>query len=270
VLRRFRPPGPPRRPEPRFDLPNRRPTLWFITPAFRRAELSAICFAQRAAAIETLAGYGIDASACVIADDENLDLADEYGFASVERDNRFLGQKLNDGYQFAAAESVDYVCPMGSDSWIDPAFIAMNLPGRESKTVVSSRHYSVVRADGRRRAQLFVDYQGGTTMFFPTRMLRHCDYRPVPEDLQRGCDGNTIRALKSGGPHSFRVAEVHELETVAFQSPQLQITDYAKLLGRWGVGETEDTFADLADRYPAELVERVERLYEQRRAGAGV
>jgi glycosyltransferase involved in cell wall biosynthesis len=68
---------------------------------------------------------GIDASAVVVADDPNLDVADELGFATVRRNNQTLGRKFNDGYQFACdpefnERPVDFVVPCGSDDWIDP------------------------------------------------------------------------------------------------------------------------------------------------------
>ena len=240
-----------------------RSTLWFVTPAWRRFEISAICFAQRRWACDQLAELGIDAEAVVIADDENLELAAEQGFATMERPNLTIGSKFNDGYEFAAAEGIDYVCPIGSDSWVDPAFIAAHLPELGSREVVYSRHYAVVRPDGARRAQLVVDYEGGTTMFYPTSLFDHCRWRPIPEHAKRGCDGHTIAAARRGGALTFTISEQHELETVSFQT-ELQVTDYGALIDRWGVGETTRPFAGLDKHYPRELVSRMRALYKDR------
>lgn len=242
-------------------------SLWFVTPAWRRLELSKICAQQRAWACAKLAEHGIDATAVVIADDENLEIAAELGFATIEHPNTGIGGRFDAGYEFAAYEGADYVCPIGSDSWVDPGFIAANLPDPDTRTVVYSRHYAVVRPDGLRRAQLLVEYEGGTTMFYPTSILASCRWAPIPKDAPRGCDGHTIAAIRRGGEPVFTIAELHELETVSFQT-ELQVTNYENLIGRWGAGETDRPFDGLADHYPPELVDQVAQLYATRRAAA--
>lgn len=238
-------------------------SFWFITPAWRRYEISAICFAQRQWACDVLRDHGIDADVCVIADDENLDIAQELGQATVRRPNISLGSKFNVGYEFAASRDIDFVCPIGSDSWVDPGFIIDHLPDPASRTVVYSRHYAVVRPDGKARAQLLVEYEGGTTMFYPTSLFKHCRYRPIDENAQRGCDGQTIAAARRGGPVRFEISERHLLETVSFQT-ELQVTNYENLIGRWGVGESGKPFDGLDRIYPVELVDRMRDLYRVR------
>lgn len=250
-------------------------SIWFISPAWKRYEISRITFAQRAWALARMRERGVAAEACVIADDENLDLAREHGFATVERPNEVtrgrhvveaLGAKFNDGYLFAASEGVDYVCPIGSDSWLDPAFILRYITSPFAKLdheVIYSRHYAVVRPDGKRRAQLLVTYEGGTTMFYPTGALKACGYKPIPDEAKRGCDGHTIASIKAGGEPKFVVCENHTLETVSFQS-ELQVTNYDALIDRWGVGETDKPFAGLHDHYPETLVQQVRKFYRDR------
>jgi glycosyltransferase involved in cell wall biosynthesis len=243
------------------------PTLWFITPAWQRFEISRICFEQREWACEQLRAAGIDAHACVIADDENLEIAAELGCATVKRSNRALGAKFNVGYEFAASQGIDYVCPIGSDSWVDPGFIIDNLPDPARRVIVYSRHYAVVRPDGARRAQLLVEYEGGTTMFMPTSLFRHCRWRPIPEDAKRGCDGATIAAARRGGTVDFEISERHLLETCSFQT-ELQVTNYDNLIDRWGKGESRRPFHGLAKHYPADLVDRMHKLYRDRATSA--
>lgn len=241
-----------------------RPSIWFVTPAWLRYKISRIVAEQRAWAIDRLQELGIDAAAVVIADDENLDIAREFGFATVEQNNDYLGAKFNDGYEYAAEHGVDYVCPIGSDSWLDPTFIAENLPALGTRTVLYSQHYAVVRPDGLERAQLLVRYEGGTTMMYPTSVFAHCGYRPIPDHAARGCDGHTIKAIKAGGKTRFVIREKHTLETVSFQS-ELQVTNYDALIQRWGVGQTDRPFAGLRLHYPPELVANVEAFYQERR-----
>lgn len=246
---------------------SRRPSIWFGSPAWKRFKISRIVAEQRAWALDRLHDMGVDAYACVVADDENIAIAREFGFATVERNNDYLGAKFNDFYEYAAEQGIDYVCPIGSDSWLDPTFIAENLPKPGSRTVVYSQHYAVVRPDGRERAQLLVRYEGGTTMMYPTSILKHCGYRPIPDRAARGCDGHTIASIKAGGEATFIVREKHELETVSFQS-ELQVTNYSALIGRWGVGSTDEPFEGLADHYPTEMVENVKAFYAERAKAA--
>lgn len=243
------------------------PTLWFITPAWKRLEVSRLCFEQRAWACDQLWKHGIDANACVIADDGNLAIARKLGMATVDRPNTSLGSKFNVGYEFAAAEGIDYVCPIGSDSWVDPAFIANAITAGnvtpDSHAVVYSRHYAVIRPDGQRRAQLLVAYEGGTTMFYPTKVFDRAGWRPIPEQAARGCDGHTIAAIRRAGKIDLTVSERHELETVSFQT-ELQVTNYDALIERWGVHETDRPFVGLKKHYPRDLVDRAQALYRDR------
>jgi hypothetical protein len=76
------------------------PSLWFIVPAHGRAQLAAICLRQLRRTCDALTENGIEATAVVIADDENLDTARELGFGTIERENR-VAMKYNDGIQLA-------------------------------------------------------------------------------------------------------------------------------------------------------------------------
>ena len=101
-------------------------SVWFVTPAWRRFALSAVCFEQRRRVIDELAAHGIEAHCVVVADDRNLALAREAGFETVKRDNRWLGSRFNDGIEYAGLHGAEWIVPIGSDSWIDPAYF---LPG---------------------------------------------------------------------------------------------------------------------------------------------
>jgi hypothetical protein len=77
------------------------PSLWFVVPASGRAQLARICLRQLRRTCDALTDSGIEATAVVIADDENLDTARQFGFGTVQRDNRFLSARFNDGIQLA-------------------------------------------------------------------------------------------------------------------------------------------------------------------------
>lgn len=76
-------------------------SLWFIVPAHGRLSLARICLEQLRRTCDALIREGINATAVVIADDENLDTARELGFGTAERDNSATSAKYNDGIQLA-------------------------------------------------------------------------------------------------------------------------------------------------------------------------
>jgi glycosyltransferase involved in cell wall biosynthesis len=236
--------------------------LLFITPAWQRYELTRLCLWQRRTVCDHLASKGIHATCLVIADDENLDTAREYGFETLESPNDFLSRRFNDGYEYAGRNGFDYVCPIGSDSWIDPELLE-ELPSRRMQV---SRNYAVVREDGERIAELALRTPFGFGCFtLPTEMLKKFDYRPCAENLAKGCDGSLFKALYRSLSHRPRVTirELGPLDIVAFRS-ELQITPYERLVQRHGAREMPDPFERLRMRYPSDLVSVTERFHHER------
>lgn len=228
--------------------------VWFVTPAYQRYELSAICFEQRVWAIEQLAKHGISAQCVVVADDDNLRLASDLGFATVNRNNDWLGKKFNDGYEYAARNGAKWVFPVGSDSWVDPQWIVDNL---HEDAITASRFYSLVRRDGLERAHFFLPIRSGVQYIVPVELFKHRGYRPVRETIARGCDTSFYNTLY---PVRVYYHEHHALETLAFQSWP-QITDYKRLYARWGTEKTTDPFGDLRLYYPVASVDKIESFY---------
>ncbi len=248
----------------------KRKTLWFVTPAFRRFELTAICLRQRAWVCRELAKVGIDATCVVIADDENLATARRLGFYTVERSNDLgLGCKFNDGYQYALDEGADYVAPIGSDTWVDPASLyPENLPRRNE--IACSHHYMVVHESGERCLPCWVDPpQPSTTvaLVFPGALLRASKGRPCLEHIRSGCDGSLIRGLTVDREISWRYVDLHPLQNVAFQSNEtyfgqrIQISSYDNFRRRWHPREQATPVAELRKLYPARLVREIEHFY---------
>jgi hypothetical protein len=77
------------------------PSLWFIVPVHGRFSLSAICLRQLRRTCDSLCENGVDATAVVIGDDANLDVARDLGFGIVKTGNEFVSQKYNHGIQLA-------------------------------------------------------------------------------------------------------------------------------------------------------------------------
>lgn len=231
-------------------------SLAFITPVFERYSLTRIGFQQRRWVCDELKSrYGIDATVIVIGDDDNLNVAEEFGFLTVNHPNmvktmgkehKALGQKFNAGYQKAHREGIDLVFPIGSDSWIDPVYFD-TLP--EPGELLVSRAYNLIPANTDRRGALWIDWEGGVQWVSHTEDWAHRDYKPVSPSLAKGCDTSTWLHRKPGV--TIRENFHHQLEYVAFQSPTAQITSYALVMEKYGRGEVfgDAVFGDLEAHY---------------------
>lgn len=226
--------------------------VYFVTPAWQRYELTAICLEQRRRVIATLAEDGVEARQVVIADDENLDIARGLGFETIERDNRWLGRKFNDGQEWAGRHGADWIVPIGSDSWVDPAYF---LPLPSPRFTRTSRMYSPVRPD--RLAILRVGKVGAGPHMFHRSLMTRSGFRPAPDEIMRNTDHLTIRGLDR--PPRWQWRDLHPLQYVGFRVPPF-ITQYERLVARWGVSESTEPFEMLAEHYPADLVDRVRAI----------
>jgi hypothetical protein len=226
-------------------------SVWFVSPAWGRFEMTAICLEQRQRVIATLAEHGIEAHQVVIANDDNLDIARGLGAHVIERNNDWLGRKFNDGYQFAGEHGAEWIVPIGSDSWIDPAYF---LPLPSPKTTRTSGRYAPVEAG--RLAELFVG-RGGAGPHTYHRSMFPSGFRAAPEKIRSRIDSNTITGMVRRPKWAWQ--DLHPLQYVGFRAPPF-ITSYDKLVRRWGVTERRDPWPLLAQHYPADLVERARVL----------
>lgn len=244
-----------------YQSPNQ--SLCFIVPAYGRLDLTRVCLRQLARTCETLTGAGIEASAVVIADDENLDVACELGFGTVRRDNRPLGRKWNDGFELAGLAGADYMIPCGSDDWIDPAFILSgDLPAPD--TVRCARRSAIVNETGTRLAHLRIPYDGGDGIrIIPRQLLQPFGFRPAVEDAPRAIDTSVLTRLRP----RLAYHDLHPLQVVDFKSRE-QLNSYRDCLTFLDGDESADPFGDLAAYYPAEAVGEMRTLYERRLVAA--
>jgi hypothetical protein len=234
------------------------PGLWFVIPAYKRVELSAICFEQIHRACKVMQEAGIDTTCVVIADDANLDAAERLGFRTIRHSN-LLGAKLNAGYQLAAEGGADFVCPLGSDSWIEPRRF-FQLP--QFGQLLCTRNYTVVNKQATKRMQLNVAYRGGVgSRVIPIKMLAECGYRPLQNRLMRGADTATLRTIEESHHVEFVYSELHPMEVLSFQS-DIQLNRYAQLKEAFLVKEKKsDPFDGIEEFYDMDLIDRVKSLY---------
>lgn len=242
--------------------------LWFVVPAHGREELAAICLRQLRRTCDELSDAGLEATAVVIADDGNLRTARALGFGTIERDNRFLSRRFNDGIQLACdprynTRPANFVVPMGSDDWVDSR-ILLQLPER-NRMVVGFKRMAFVREDGLELSRSFVDYDGGCGIrIYPRRLVQELGYRPADEDRSRGCDTSILVNVKRAVRQlEIEHRDVHDLQIVDFKSPRDQLNGYADVR-RWSRDRESDPWTELEDVYPHDAIAAMRAHYESR------
>lgn len=232
--------------------------LWFVTPAFRRFEMTAICLEQRNRVIAYLAARGVEAHQVVIADDENLDIARAAGADVIEMDNSLLGRKWNAGTKHAAEQGAEWLVQIGSDSWIDPGYF---LPLTPRRFTLTSTAYCAVTAD--RLGEMCVSprnmrHSAGPYVFHRS-IMAPSGFAPCDED-SRMTDTSTISGIERTCrfPINWQTRRVHRFQYVGFRVEPL-MTTYASLR-RWMVREHADPWAILGHHYPADLVDRARKV----------
>ena len=174
------------------------------------SSLTRICLRQLRRTIDDLEAEGIDASAVVIADDENLDTALDLGFGTIERNNRFLSRRFNDGIQLALRSSVQSAAGRLRRP---PGLRRLDRAGGPRSTSLGRtrssgfKRIAFVREDGLELTARFLDYDGGAGVrIYPRACLVALDFRPADEDRVRGCDTSILVNMKRDAPVPARAS----------------------------------------------------------------
>ena len=235
--------------------------IWLIIPAHGRYQLTRICLKQIADVVTELELGGFDAGAIVIADDRNADTARDLGLEVLRRPNKPLGKKWNDGYELACHFGADYVCPLGSDDWIDPVMFG-DLPA--DGEIRACRESAVVREDGRKLARLKIPYPGGDGVrIIPRDLLERVQFRPADNHRDRAIDTSIMDRFtraNSGAPPRIRYSDASPFQIVDWKSSESQLNTYRACL-QFLDGEELDPWEALRDRYPFELLEEMAAHY---------
>lgn len=269
------------------------PSLWFVQPVHGRVGLARLCMEQRRRMMDELAGRGIDANMIVVGNDANVATARELGFHALERPNE-LGRKVNEGFEWACREGgADFVTYIGSDDWALASWFATLPPVDRVKT---SAHIAFVGplVAPTLRVRTVPGSVGNAPWIIPRALLERVGFRPSVDGRRQGIDGSIRNSLARAlsprrGRWEFASAAewrranregdsgrifLHEhgdeLRCVDFKGSKEQITSYSAAMGRprWVIHDEPDPWPTLATRYPADLCERMERLYADRRLDA--
>lgn len=247
--------------------------IWLVSPAFRRPAVTRLALAQRRWLCDTLETRGHEAHSVIVADDENLDVAREYGFDTVEMANTDLGMKFNAGFQYAAGQGADIFVHIGSDDWVHPDVfnilnrIDLSKPPqvdwdeldkakvyRHAPHVVSQRRATIADLTrGRLTRCNITGSRGCIPWLIPRCVMEANRFAPIPLGLKRGMDGALARSLRARPNWIYQRAENDWL--VDFKS-RVNITSYGDL-SSIAVGPECD-FSVLRSSYPGELVDMAE------------
>lgn len=247
-------------------------SVWFVSPAFGRYDVSDIVFEQRAWMLDQLRATGLDAHALIVADDGNLELARRHGIESLKHENLPLGRKLNAGIGHAYDQGADHVCFIGSDSMALPGCFTDLAAG----VVTYGRWYTLVEwqqpthkvefgvarlvGGGLRVPVLNVDVPTWALNVYPRELLERAGGRPVDDERNSGLDGSIRKAI---GPYEEQLVDVGPHQVVSLRSGQ-QITSADRLIESYFV--RDGSICELAEAgYAPEIVQRVADFYNERR-----
>lgn len=211
--------------------------------------MTRLALAQRAVLRDELAGRGVDLHCVVVADDENLDIADDFGFWSVYRSNDELGRKVNDGIELALRRGAEYVAFIGSDDWLHADLFAPLVDRPDA--VVAGQEVAVVDLERGQLRHLGARGRYGVAPWFVPRSAFGANPRPLKEKAMRALDLHLKIGLARTTKWLFY--DPHPLARVDFKT-DINITPYAHVCRMLGVGPEINAWDALAEKYPEELV----------------
>jgi hypothetical protein len=239
--------------------------MWFVVPAHGRVSLTRLCLQRLRWTCESLRENGIEASAIVVACDENLKTARKLGFGTYKRNNDFLSRRFNDGIQAACdpkfnPRPADFVVPCGSDDWVHPS-ILLDLPN--SYTVVGFQAASFVREDGLELRAKQIRYPGGVGIrIYPRKLMQALGYRPADESRRHGCDTSILNNLMDANPQLSIHHPINDPRTIVdWKSTGEQINPFQSLARHRNIGGGGDPFERLADLWPNDALRQMRRHY---------
>jgi len=244
-------------------------SLSFVVPVHGRLPLAAICLRQLRRTCDALTAEGVQSVAVVVSDEETLEMLDpaSLGFATVERDNQFLGRRYNDGIQLATDPAfnpnpVDYVVPFGSDDWADHRLFLEPLP--DAHTIFGFQHLSFVNEAGTEIASTFLNYEGGCGIrVIPRDLVAGLGYRPADDDRPEACDASILTNLRRHLGDRLKVKhwDAPAEWIVDWKTSGNQLHAYDNVPGAHTLRKQSDPFTVLADFYAPEALEEMAEYY---------
>lgn len=242
------------------------PSVCILSAAWRRFDVTRLALRQRQQLCVELAARGIRAHSLIVADDENLDIAREYGCEAIEAPNEPLGSKCNIGLKHAAA-GADYVMWIGSDDWIHADAFDPLLEERDTAGLLPIHVGTTVAVVELRSGRLQIvegATYGAPPWIIDSRLLQATKHdRPIKPWLKRGLDGALVRGIRlCRRPFEFVSYSPHDFRCVDFKS-DVNLTPFAGVAKHMGVGPEVDAWEALAAWYPPDLVAHARDLSQR-------
>lgn len=229
-------------------------SISLVSPAWGRFDVTRLVLTQRRWLAAELAPRGVDVRSVIVADDDNLDIARELGFETVEMDNRGLGGKFNAGFRYAASQGADWLVHVGSDDWVHPDWFLPLLNPLEPKPVLAGRQLAFVDLlSGRLTRGRLGGSVGAIPWAFPREVLERVGFEPIRPSRMRGIDGDLLRGLRSAGVKAEWVFhDPSDVARVDFKS-DTNINTFQSLPISLK-GRRADAWSLLGAHYPPDLV----------------
>jgi glycosyltransferase involved in cell wall biosynthesis len=251
--------------------------IWLVSPAWQRFDVTYLVLHQRRWLCDELAKVGLTANAVIVADDENLEIAEHFGFPTVELDNTDLGARFNAGYQYAAGEGADVFCHIGSDDWVHPDLFKIlttvdleedtppPMPAvgeavvwRRSPAIVGHRRILLANLETGRSVRCFVPTKHGCIPWLiPRKALEREAFAPIEPGLSRGIDGALVRGMSARPTWIFQNGPD---EWCVDWKTSSNLTAYKELSYSIGMEEEREPWDSLTEFYPVHLVEEAMSL----------
>lgn len=228
--------------------------LWLVSPAWRRPAVTRLALAQRRHLCDELSLRGVTANCVVIAHDENLEIAEEFGFHAIEMANDYLGRKVNAGFDYADHHEADVIAFCGSDQWLHIDLFD-HLGCEEIVTGYEIAGLDLER--GRLRTARWGNRYGVPPWLIPCAALERCDGQPCPDTATKALEWEMSQRLGHDSPWRFH--DPHPYTRVELKSA-LNMTSFRAMPSH---GEVDDPWPVLAEFYPDEVVALGLRTHEE-------
>lgn len=257
------------------------PSLWITSPAHSRYPVTRLALAQRRHLCDVLTSRGLEAHGVIVANDENLELAREFGFDTVEMDNSDLGLRLNAGFKYAADQGADFFVYVDSDEWVHPDFFEPLFDGTYAPEVgphnlleldpyaLENFHSGPVILTG--KCELFVDLNTGNgatvsgaetpaPWLIPRAVLRPFGFEPFcPDDFLYDAPQRVLHTRFGSLRPQLNWSQRSSSSCVHWKSREA-ITPYGWIETLPGATQV-DAWPDLRELYPADLVALAEKTH---------
>ena len=237
--------------------------VFIVTPAWKRFNVSRVVFSNFNWIRKSLS-KSINIQVVIIANDLNLNIAKEFGFHTVVSPNHFLGEKFNDGYEFAFKHGADIVIPVGSDSLISPGIIKRGVKLSKVNNIVFSSMHSVIREDGRmigniKTASAKNRSNKGALWLYRRDVMSKVGFRPCDNRIKKGCDRSTLKSLVDKKT-KFILNDINFYQHVGIKSKNHQICKYHDYKAQF-VSQVAEPFEILKKYYPKNTIIGIKKYY---------